>query len=83
VNWTRYADQAPEDHQTVIVLLHGETYPDGTTLQSEPVEYYPPVTAETGEGLGPRWSSWDDATNKRLWERIHPEDQWRPVEETA
>lgn len=79
MTWTRYADQAPTHHQVVIVQLHGETHPDGTTVESEPVRYYQPATTAAGATLGPRWASWDDRANKNIWERIHPDDHWAPA----
>lgn len=80
---TRYADQAPKPRQRVIVQLHGETYPDGTPRQSQPVEYFPPFTTREGDGVGPRWGyhyETNDASGWK-WERIHPDDAWRPADE--
>jgi hypothetical protein len=77
--WTRYADKAPEPRQAVTVQLHGETYRNGTVRVSGRVEYFPPITRADGEGVGARWGHYNERLNQWQWERIHPEDKWRPA----
>lgn len=78
MNWTRFADKQPGRHQTVDVQLAEEFEADGSPRERRLI-YYPPGESIEGDARGARWHRYSTERKQAQWERVHPDDKWKPV----